>query len=144
MSTPRPIVVFDGECGLCNGFVAWLITHDRHARFLIAGSAGDVGKAVVARAGLPTETTRSTLLVWDGTAHTQSAAVVAVARGLPWPWKAAATIWCVPAPWRDAAYRFIAARRPRVDADDPACGVPPPALATLWRSRLASLADIRP
>lgn len=142
MNAPRPIVVFDGECGLCNGFVAWLVAHDRHARFLIAGSAGEVGKAVVARAGLPPEITRSTLLVWDGDAHTQSAAVVAVARGLPWPWKAAAAIWAVPAPWRDAVYRFIAARRPRVHADDPSCGVPPTELATLWRSRLASAADV--
>lgn len=143
MTAPRPIVVFDGECGLCNGFVAWLTTHDRDARFLIAGSAGDVGKAVVARAGLPPETTQSTLLVWDGKAHTQSGAVIAVARGLPWPWRVAAAIWVVPAPLRDAAYRFIAARRPRVKAEDPACGVPPPHLAALWRSWLASATDLR-
>lgn len=143
MTNPRPIVVFDGECGLCNGFVAWLVTHDRDARFLIAGSAGDVGKAVVARAGLPPETTRSTLLVWDGEPHTQSAAIIAVLRGLPWPWNAAAAMWIVPAPWRDAVYRFIAARRPRIEAEDPSCGVPPPELAALWRSRLASPVDLR-
>jgi len=142
MVAARPIVVFDGECGLCNGFVAWLIRHDAKGRFLIAGSAGDVGRAVVERAGLSPDITQSTLLVWDGQAHLQSDAVVAVARGLPWPWRAATAMRAIPASWRDTVYRFIAARRPRVDADDPSCGVPPATMVALWRSRLASLADI--
>lgn len=143
MDTTRAIVVFDGECGLCNGFVAWLVKHDAHERFLIAGSAGEVGQAVVARAGLAPQITESTLLVWDGQAHVRSNAVVAVAHGLPWPWRAAAAMRAVPLAWRDAIYRFIAGRRPRIDAEDPSCGVPPPDLVTLWKSRLASVADVR-
>ena len=143
VSTSSPIVVFDGECALCNGFVAWLIRHDRRGHFLIAGSAGDVGAAVVAAAGLDSQITASTLLVWDGSAHLRSAAIIAVAKGLPWPWRAVAGIRVVPSFLRDAVYRFIAARRPRMPADDPACGVPPADLVALWRSRLASLADVR-
>ncbi len=143
MGNARAIVVFDGECGLCNGFVAWLIRHDAGGRFLIAGSSGEVGRAVVALAGLEPEITASTLLVWDGAAHLRSNAVVAVARGLPWPWRGAALMRVVPLTWRDAFYRFIAARRPRVDAEDPSCGVPPADLVALWRSRLASVADVR-
>lgn len=144
MSEPHPIVVFDGECALCNGFVAWLIRHDSRGHFLIAGSAGDVGSAVVAAAGLDAPIAASTLIVWDGTAHVRSRAIIAVARGLPWPWRAAAGIRVVPAFARDAVYRFIAGRRLRVRADDPACGVPPADLVALWRSRLASVADVRP
>ena len=144
MSQPHPIVVFDGECALCNGFVAWLIRHDSRGHFLIAGSAGDVGSAVVAAAGLDAQVAASTLIVWDGTAHVRSRAIIAVARGLPWPWRAVAGIRVVPGFLRDAVYRFIAARRPRVRADDPACGVPPADLVALWRSRLASIADVRP
>ncbi len=143
MGNARAIVVFDGECGLCNGFVAWLIRHDAGGRFLIAGSSGEVGKAVVALAGLEPEITASTLLVWDGAAHLRSNAVVAVARGLPWPWRAAALIRMAPLAWRDAVYRFVAARRPRVEAEDPSCGVPPADLAARWKSRLASVSDVR-
>lgn len=142
MGDSRAIVVFDGECGLCNGFVAWLIRHDAGGRFLIAGSAGQVGQAVVARAGLEPEITESTLLVWDGTSHLRSGAVVAVVRDLPWPWRAATAMRWVPVAWRDGVYRFIAARRPRVDADDPSCGVPPTELVERWRARLATLDDI--
>jgi predicted DCC family thiol-disulfide oxidoreductase YuxK len=139
----RPaIVVFDGECALCNGFVAWLIRHDTRGRFLIAGSAGDVGAAVVARADLAPEITKSTLLVWDGTAHLRSSAVVAVARELPWPWRVAVVMRAVPLTWRDAIYRVIAQRRPRVEAEDPSCGVPPKELVDTWRARLATLEDV--
>jgi len=142
VDTHRAIVVFDGECALCNGFVAWLVRHDAHGRFLIAGSAGEVGAAVVARAGLAPEITESTLLVWDGTAHLRSNAVVAVARGLPWPWRAAVAMRAVPPSWRNAVYRFIAQRRPRVEAEDPSCGVPPRDLVAAWRARLATLEDV--
>ncbi len=95
-------------------------------RFLIAGSAGDVGKAVVARAGLSPDITQSTLLVWDGRRTPsirrgrRGGARVAVAV------EGRSGIRLVPAPWRDAVYRFVAARRPRVDADDPHAGCRPP------------------
>ena len=138
----RAVVVFDGECGLCNGFVAWLIRHDSRGRFLIAGSAGAVGQAVVAAAGLPSEVTRSTLVVWDGAAHIESGAVVAVARRLGLPWSLAAGMVAVPPALRNRVYRWVAARRPRVEADDAACGVPPADLVAAWRSRLASMDDV--
>jgi len=137
------VVVFDGECGLCNGFVAWLVRRDRPGRFLLAGSAGDVGAAVLRAAGMPHELTESTIVLWDGQrARIRSDAVLAIMAGLPWPWKALAAGRAVPRPLRDRLYGFVAARRPRVDAEDPACGVPPPALVERWRARLATTADI--
>jgi len=137
------IVVFDGECGLCNGFVAWLIRHDKSATFLLAGSAGEVGKLVITRAGLPDDIGDSTIVLWDGTqAFTEFDAVLQIMASLthPWRWLAAGKV--VPQRWRHRAYRTIAARRPRIEADDPSCGVPPPELVTRWRARLATLADV--
>lgn len=142
MTPQRPIVVFDGECALCNGFVAWLIRHDSTGHFFIAGSAGEVGAAVLSVAGLDPRVAESTLIVWDGTTHLRSRAIIAIARGLPWPWRAASGIRIIPGRARDSVYRFIATRRPRMRADDPACGAPPADLVSLWRSRLASLEDI--
>lgn len=143
MGARQRIVVFDGECGLCNGFVAWLIVRDRRARFLVAGSAGDVGRAVIDAAGLPRDSVRSTMVLWDGErAWIRSGAVLRVLGGLPWPWKAGAVGLIVPRPLRDAVYRARAARRNRIEAEDPACGVPPAELVDLWRSRLATLEDV--
>ncbi|MGC4175053.1 thiol-disulfide oxidoreductase DCC family protein [Demequina sp.] len=138
-----PIVVFDGECALCNGFVAWLIRHDKNAVFKVAGSAGDVGKAIVAAAGLEGEVVQSTIVVWDGTRGlTRSDAVLAIATKLGWPWRALGIGRALPRAWRDAVYGAIAQRRARLGAEDPACGVPPAELVAQWRSRLATRADV--
>ena len=140
---PSPIVVFDGECALCNGFVAWLLRHDRRGVFRIAGSNGDVGRAVVAAAGLTDEITASTIVVWDGSRGlVRSDAVLAIARQLGWPWRAAGAGRLVPRAWRDRLYRAMANRRTRLEAQDPSCGVPPAHLVRLWRSRLATASDL--
>ncbi len=135
----RPIVVFDGECALCNGFVSWLIRHDPHAVFLIAGSAGDVGKAVVAAAGLEGALTASTIVVWDGSRGLiRSDAVLAILGRLGWQWRVVSNARVLPRAWRDTVYKAVAKRRARVVADDPACGVPPAELVAAWRARLAT------
>jgi len=139
----HPIVVFDGECALCNGFVAWLVRHDRAAVFLIAGSDGDVGRAVIAASGLPSAIGATTIVVWDGkNARVKSDAISHVASRLPWPWRAASGMRVVPRWIRDGVYDQVAKRRPRMHADDPACGVPPPELVREWKTRLATPEDV--
>lgn len=139
----RSIVVFDGDCGLCNGFVAWLVRRDRHGRLLISGSAGEVGRLALESMGLDPRVAGSTLVL--ATPHgpqLRSAAVLGVMRELGWPWRMLTAGRLVPHPLRDRVYDAIAARRPRGVADDPACGMPPPALVDRWRSRLATADDV--
>lgn len=145
MSAPaaRPIVVFDGDCALCNGFVAWLIRHDPGGRFLITGSAGDVGASTLAAMGLPQEVAESTLvLATPEGPRLRADAVIGIGRELSAPWRAiAGAMRAVPRPLRDWAYDQVAKRRPRRPAEDPACGIPPADLVRAWRARLATAAD---
>lgn len=137
------IVVFDGECALCNGFVAWLVRHDRHNRYRIAGSAGEVGRAAIIAGGLSPDIAASTIVLVKGTtALTKSDAVLTIASGLGWPWRAAVVARVVPRRWRNKVYDAIARRRARVDANDAACGVPPAELVAAWRAKLATLDDV--
>ncbi|WP_062204535.1 thiol-disulfide oxidoreductase DCC family protein [Demequina salsinemoris] len=136
------IVVFDGDCGLCNGFVAWLLTHDPHGAHLITGGASEVGASIVSRAGLDPLVTDSTMILWvDGEALVRSDAVLEVLGALPVPWSLLRAGRLVPRALRDRIYDAMAARRPRIDGDD-ACGVPPEPMVDLWRSRLATPADL--
>ncbi|NBQ15584.1 MAG: DUF393 domain-containing protein [Proteobacteria bacterium] len=41
----------------------------------------------------------------------RSDAAIEIARRLPWPWRAAFALRAVPAPVRDAAYRWVARNR---------------------------------
>ncbi|GIG55144.1 thiol-disulfide oxidoreductase DCC family protein [Demequina activiva] len=139
----RSIVIFDGDCGLCNGFVAWLIRHDTDASFLIIGSAGEVGRSALSAMGLEPEVAASTLVV--ATVHgprVRSDAVAEVLSGLGWPWRAGAIVRWAPRGLRDRVYDAVARRRPRSPSEDPACGNPPRELIATWRSRLASQGDI--
>lgn len=139
----RPIVIFDGDCGLCNGFVAWLIRRDKHERFLIAGSAGEAGRSALDAMGLPHDLADSTLVVAsDNGPRTRADAVATVLAGLAWPWRAGAAIRWVPRGLRDGVYGAIAKRRPRSPAEDPACGTPPRELIDAWHSRLATMDDV--
>src|SRR5262245_16227423 len=42
----RPIVFYDGECGLCHRTVRWLVRHDRRQRLRYAPLQGPTYKAV--------------------------------------------------------------------------------------------------
>lgn len=140
----RSVIVFDGECGLCNGFVAWLIVRDRRGAFAVTGSAGELGAAALAAGGVHEAMAQSTIVVVKpgGKALTHSTAVLRILSALPLPWSLARVGFAVPRGLRDRVYRAFAKRRSRVSADDAACGVPPAHLVDLWHTRLATAADI--
>lgn len=120
------IVVFDAQCLLCNGWVQFLLRHDRRGVLRYASIQGEAGRALLARAGLPVEGLE-TLLVVDGERSWQhTAAILRVLHALGWPWRLAWAGWVVPAPLRDAAYRAIARRRYRLFGRSDTCLVPPP------------------
>lgn len=125
------IVVFDGECVLCNGWVAFLLRHDKRRIYRFASIQTPAGRALLAEAGLPVERLE-TLLVIDGERsfrHTR--AILQVLHGLGWPWRVAWLGWLVPAPLRDGVYHWVARHRYRLFGRRDACAIPTPEHA--WR-----------
>jgi predicted DCC family thiol-disulfide oxidoreductase YuxK len=55
----------------------------------------------------------------------QSAAILRVAHGLGWPWRCAWIAWLVPAPLRDALYRWVARNRYWMFGRSDTCLLPP-------------------
>lgn len=47
------VVLFDGVCNLCNGFVQFIIRHDPAGRFRFAALQSEAGQALLAAHGLP-------------------------------------------------------------------------------------------
>jgi predicted DCC family thiol-disulfide oxidoreductase YuxK len=119
------IVVFDAQCLLCNGWVQFILRHDRRGQFRFASIQGTAGRDLVARAGLQVDGLQTLLLV-DGLRRWQhTAAILRVLHGLGWPWRAAWIAWLVPAPLRDALYRWIARHRYRLFGRTDTCLLPP-------------------
>ena len=109
-----PVIVFDGVCVLCNGWVRFLLKHDRVGRYRFAAMQADAGRALLARHGLDPDDPASFLLV-DGTqAWTDSDAIQRVLTGLGGAWRLAGMIAWVPRFVRDPLYRWIARHRYRL------------------------------
>ena len=120
------VVVFDGQCLLCNGWVQFLLRHDRSQRIRFASIQSAVGQQLLARAGLRVEGLQ-TLLVIDGERSWQhTAAILRVLHALGWPWRLAWVGWLVPAPLRDALYRWVARNRYRIWGRSATCMLPAP------------------
>jgi predicted DCC family thiol-disulfide oxidoreductase YuxK len=114
--SPRPdgpVIVFDGVCVLCNGWVKFLLEHDRERRYRFAAMQTDAGRALLAGHGLDPDDPASFLLVDGVQAWTDSDAIRRVLTGLGGVWRLAAIIAVVPRVVRDPLYRWLARNRYR-------------------------------
>ena len=124
-----PIVVFDGVCALCNGWVRFLLRRDRRAGFRFAAMQDAVGRELLRAHGLDPDDPVSFLLVDGAAAWHDSAAVIEVLRRLGGRWRLATGLRLIPRRLRDAGYRALARSRYRVFGRRAICMVPPPGTA---------------
>lgn len=119
------ILVFDAQCLLCNGWVRFLLKHDRQGVFSFASIQGEAGQALLKQSGLKVDGLQTLLLVDGERTWQHTAAILRVLHALGWPWRLAWAGWWIPAPLRDAAYRWIARNRYRIFGRSDTCMVPP-------------------
>ena len=126
------ILVFDGVCNLCGGFVRFLLKRDRQAGIRFATTQSDYGATCMRQAGLDPDDPASILLVMNNKTLIQSDAVLSVVASLGGVWRLASIGRLVPRPLRDRVYRWVACNRYRWFGRASHCAVPDPA----WRDRL--------
>ena len=126
-----PVILYDGQCGLCNRSVRWLIEHD-DGRPRYAPLQGPTAAAARARFPNIPVTLESVVLVDGDRAHLRSKAFLHIARYLRWPWRAGAAFRWLPAFVLDPIYGFIARRRYRWYGHYDECRLP----TTAERQRL--------
>ncbi len=122
----HPIIVFDAACVLCSANAQFILGYDRRGLFRLAAMQGEVGGALYHRFGVDPGNPETFIVVTDGTALRDSAAVLAIWSGLGWPWRALTLLRAVPRPLRDGAYRWIARNRYRLFGHRETCWVPAP------------------
>lgn len=122
------LVLFDGVCNLCNGFVQFVIARDPHGRFQFAALQSETARRLLERHGAPDPLPDAIVLVEDGRLYTRSTAALRIARQLTFPWPLTAVCFVVPRPVRDWAYALIARRRYRWFGRRETCMMPTPEL----------------
>ena len=122
----RPIIVFDGVCVLCNGWVRFLLRYDRKDTFRFAAMQAPAGRALLQENALDPDDPSSFLLLDEAGAWTDTVAIARVLRRLGLPWAiAGAGLQCVPRRLRDATYRHVARHRYRWFGRKARCVLPP-------------------
>lgn len=122
----RPIVFFDGVCGLCNGSVDWLLTQDHRGVLRFAPIQGETAARMLGRPDDNPESWSMVLVDRTGR-YERSDAVIRIARHLGGGWRWASLLFMIPRGLRDAAYRWIARNRYRFFGRREACRIPTPA-----------------
>lgn len=119
--------MFDGECVLCNGWVQFLLRRDAPGRFRFAAMQTAIGRQLLQRYGLDPDDPVSLLVLDEGQAYTDSAAVLGILGRLGGPWPLLARLGrAVPRPLRDKTYRWVARHRYRWFGRHAACPLPAP------------------
>lgn len=133
-----PLLLFDGECGLCQALMRFVLRRDRNGRIKVATLQGGTGQTLLRRAGLPTEDFDS-LVFFPEVARNRillrTDGVVAVLRELPGGWQTVGRmLGALPPRFRDGSYRIIAKSRRRIFGDPRPDGLNDPA----WADRILS------
>lgn len=118
------VIVFDGVCVLCNGWVDFLLERDHRQRYRFAAMQTQAGRNLLQANGLDADDPMSFLLLDEKGARIDSDAVIAVLIGLGGIWRAAAMFRLLPRAIRDPAYRWLARNRYRWFGKKEMCYLP--------------------
>lgn len=121
-SPDTAVLLFDGECNLCNYAVDFVIRNERRPWLKFAALQSATAKSLLdARLGAAeSQALRApdhgqgpgtVVLVQGEHVWLRSTAILHLAPTLRWPWRLLWLGWLLPRPLRDALYRFVAARR---------------------------------
>ena len=109
------MLLYDGECGLCNAVVRFLLREDDGAVLRFAPLQSPIGQKLLKRFGLPTEDFDSLLFTPDidgDWRYLRTRGVIGVLDTLGGIWRIIAwTAWLVPGPLRDFGYKLVARTR---------------------------------
>lgn len=108
------IIVFDGVCVLCNGWVRFLLKHDRKGHYRFAAMQGETGQRLLAAHGLDPRDPSSFLLIEGEASWRDTDAIRRVVTGLGGMWRIGHALVLLPRPLRNALYRLVARNRYRL------------------------------
>jgi predicted DCC family thiol-disulfide oxidoreductase YuxK len=123
------LVLYDGVCGLCQGLVQFVLTHERARTFDFASLQSATGRRLVGAAGgnpddLTTFYVVANYRVTDARVVSKGRAALFIARALGWPWRTLALFGVLPTALLDAVYDVVARNRYRLFGRRDECFIP--------------------
>lgn len=118
------VILFDGVCNLCNGFIQFVLKRDKKQEFQFASLQSTYGIALLNHLKLPTDT-METVIVFDGQKiFTESDAVLKIVHSFGGLWKCTTIFSLIPRFIRNGVYRLVAKNRYKLFGKRDQCMVP--------------------
>jgi predicted DCC family thiol-disulfide oxidoreductase YuxK len=118
------IIYFDGECGLCNGFIDFIMRIDKNQQFKFSPLQSDFAKT-----HLPSQFTddlKTVVVQIDGVTLKKSQAVLAVFKKIGGFWKALSWLKILPTAFSNHFYDLVAENRYNLFGKKDTCRLPSP------------------
>lgn len=107
----NPVILFDGVCNLCNGFVNFLIKIDTKKRLRFAPLQSQPARDILDRAQVQAVLPQTVIVVESDTLYRKSDAIIRIAEHLDSPYSLFSILRFIPGSWRDYLYDYIAGNR---------------------------------
>lgn len=109
----KEIILFDGECNLCNTFVNFVIDRDYKKRFLFTSLQSQKGIAIQNKAGIGTQDMYSVILYnpENNSYKEKSSAILHILKHFKGLWQLSTLAFAVPPYIRNVLYNWVARNR---------------------------------
>lgn len=121
------IILFDGVCNLCDGFVQFTIKRDPKGYFKFASLQSEIGQSLLQKHQLSTDL-NTVVLIQNGKTYSKSGAGLRVLSRLGWLWSPVIVLLIVPYFIRNFVYDWVARNRYKWYGKKEACMLPTPEL----------------
>jgi len=128
MKPDQRIILFDGVCNLCNGFVQFVIQHDPAGQFKFTSLQSDKGQELLKELPDAYRQIDSVVFLENGRFYQKSAAALRIIRRLSGAWPLLYLLMILPPFLRDWLYSFVARNRYRWFGQQESCMLPTPEL----------------
>ncbi|MGV3585395.1 MAG: thiol-disulfide oxidoreductase DCC family protein [Adhaeribacter sp.] len=128
MKSESAVILFDGVCNLCNGFVQFVISHDPAGRFKFAALQSETGQQLLQNFQPGVYNLDTVILIENNKLYHRSTAALRILRHLSGAWPLLYLAIILPVFFRDRVYNFVARNRYRWLGQRESCLMPTPAL----------------
>ena len=123
METTKDIIIFDGECNLCNGVVGWLMKFAPTDIFQFVPFQSPKGQELLQEHGFPTQQLETVILIDGQGSHTHSDGFLRIVSAIPRWKRVAALLAFIPRMIRDFIYRTASRNRVKWFGQSQSCTI---------------------
>lgn len=111
MNNQKPILLFDGECNLCNGSVQFVIQRDKKGKVKFCSIQSEIGEKLMLEYQIPKNYLASIILIENNKIYYKSTAALLLSKHMNGLWPSLFAFIIVPPFIRNLVYDFIAKNR---------------------------------